>query len=102
MEKINEISPEELESQLKEGIDIEVVDVREDEEVAQGMIKNAKHIPLQEIPDAINSLDKSKHHVLVCRSGRRSMRAAEFLSENGYNVSNMTGGMLEWKGAVTK
>lgn len=37
---------------------------------------------------------------MVCRSGGRSSRACEFLINQGYNVNNMTGGMLAWQGEI--
>nr|GGG65980.1 hypothetical protein GCM10011398_06990 [Virgibacillus oceani] len=96
MPQINEILPNELQQLVKEDKNVVIVDVREDDEVAQGMIKDAKHIPLHKIPHSINNLDKDKHYVLVCRSGGRSMKAATFMDEHGFKVSNMTGGMLNW------
>lgn len=100
MEHIQEITSEELQNLLGEENDIEVIDVREDAEVEQGMIEDANHIPLGEIPDNTDSLSKDKHYVLVCRSGGRSMRAATYLNKQGYKVSNLAGGMIEWDGEV--
>ncbi|MGM9921537.1 MAG: rhodanese-like domain-containing protein, partial [Bhargavaea sp.] len=39
-----------------------------------------------------------KEYFIICRSGNRSSMACNFLGGNGYNVTNMTGGMLEWEG----
>lgn len=100
MEGINEVTPKEVEKLIEQDEDVVVVDVREDEEVAQGKITNAKHIPLEKIPHSTNELDKSSHYILVCRSGGRSMTAATYLDERGFNVSNMTGGMMNWDGEV--
>ncbi|UJL45116.1 rhodanese-like domain-containing protein [Virgibacillus sp. NKC19-16] len=100
MGHINEMEPNELENRMKKDNDLVVIDVREDEEVAQGMIEDAKHIPLAQIPESKDALDKSKHYVFVCRSGKRSMKAASFMDEQGYQVSNMVGGMLKWEGEV--
>lgn len=100
MEHIQEFTSEELQNLLGEENSIEIIDVREDEEVAQGMIEDAKHIPLQEISSHIDSLSKDKHYVLVCRSGARSMRAATYLDKHGYKVTNLAGGMLEWDGEI--
>ncbi|MFD2628944.1 rhodanese-like domain-containing protein [Oceanobacillus kapialis] len=101
MAEIKEVSPQALRERLNNKEEnLEVIDVREDEEVAQGIIPQAKHIPLQEVPDSLSELDQDKHYVMVCRSGRRSMRAATHLKEQGYDVSNMAGGMLEWEGDV--
>ncbi|MFD1068232.1 rhodanese-like domain-containing protein [Oceanobacillus locisalsi] len=99
MEDMKKYSPEEVDS-IKEKDHIQVIDVREDEEVAQGMIENALHIPLGEIQDAYTDLDKDKEYIMVCRSGRRSYNAAAFLQEQGFNAANMSGGMLEWPGEI--
>lgn len=99
MNDINEITPEEVEELIGKENDV-IIDVREDDEVAEGMIESAKHIKLENIPHSLQELDKDKHYVLVCRSGGRSMKASEFLDEHGYQVSNMTGGMRNWKGEI--
>ncbi|HLR02060.1 MAG TPA: rhodanese-like domain-containing protein [Virgibacillus sp.] len=100
MEHIKEVTQQALRDRLKNDDNIVIVDVREDEEVANGMIENAKHIPLEKIPHSIDALDKSKEYVFVCRSGGRSMTAAAFMDEHGFKVSNLKGGMSEWTGDV--
>lgn len=99
---MKEIKTEELEELLKNDESINVVDVREDEEVAQGIIPGAKHIPLGEIPDRLDELDKSQHYYMVCRSGGRSGRACHFLKEKGFSVTNVDGGMRSWTKEVEK
>ncbi|SES63191.1 Rhodanese-related sulfurtransferase [Salinibacillus kushneri] len=99
-DEIKEISPEEVEESLERN-KYTIIDVREQEEVQQGMIKGARHIPLQQIPESLDQLEKNEEYVLVCRSGRRSYNASQYLQEQGYNVRNMVGGMLNWKGEVT-
>jgi rhodanese-related sulfurtransferase len=101
MDEINIITPKELEKRLNNGDPtIQVVDVREDEEVEIGKIKEAVHIRLSEIPERMDELDASKTLVLVCRSGRRSERATQYLQSQGFQVLNMEGGMLKWQGDV--
>ena len=48
----------------------------------------------------MSELDSSKSYIFICRSGGRSGRAQEFLADEGYDVTNMVGGMLEWEGAT--
>ncbi|WP_419892792.1 rhodanese-like domain-containing protein [Oceanobacillus kimchii] len=100
MAEIKEISPEEVEKIKNENNEnnVVLVDVREDDEVAQGIIENAKHIKLGDITQEYGNLSKDKEYIMICRSGRRSYNASEFLQEQGFNVKNMSGGMLEWKG----
>lgn len=99
MAQIEEITPAETEKRMKED-HVEVIDVRENEEVAQGMIDGATHIPLGDIPEATDRLDQEKEYILVCRSGRRSLNAAKYLADKGFKAINMTGGMLKWEGKI--
>ncbi|MBU0906374.1 MAG: rhodanese-like domain-containing protein [Firmicutes bacterium] len=94
------ITPTELQSKLESGEQVNLIDVRETEEVAAGMIPGAEHIPLGSIEFKHQDLDKSKEYIMICRSGNRSGQACQFLEEEGYNVTNMSGGMLEWEGEV--
>jgi rhodanese-related sulfurtransferase len=97
---MKEITSKELEQKIAAGEKVTVVDVREDEEVSAGKVPGAKHIPLGEVPGRIDELNQDEHYYLMCRSGGRSGRAAKFLSEKGYNVTNVAGGMLDWDGEV--
>lgn len=96
MSSIKEVTPVEVEEIIANSKDTVIIDVREDEEVANGMIHDALHIPLQQIPEKITNLNKEKEYILVCRSGGRSMKAALYMEEEGFKVANMVGGMLEW------
>jgi len=95
---MKEISPRELEQQLAEGKVLNIIDVRETDEVAQGKIPGAVNIPLGLIEFRMNELDKKKEYVMVCRSGGRSGRACQFLDSYGFKTVNMSGGMLAWEG----
>lgn len=94
---IREITSEQLEQEIEKKR-YKIIDVREDEEVQQGMIPTAIHIPLGELPERLDELSKDDEYVLVCRSGARSYNASLFLADQGYNVINLKGGMLDWKG----
>ncbi|MEC0371845.1 rhodanese-like domain-containing protein [Paenibacillus chibensis] len=96
MTPIHEIDPSELRKRLMDGETPQMIDVREDEEVAQGMISGAKHIPLGQIPDRLDEIPKEGEVIMICRSGGRSMRACQFLQQHGIECTNMTGGMLRW------
>ncbi|MFS0753046.1 rhodanese-like domain-containing protein [Oceanobacillus sp. 1P07AA] len=97
---MKEITAKELAEKVKAGEKLSIIDVREDEEVAQGKIPGAKHIPLGEIPERLNEIDKTEHHYMVCRSGGRSGKACAFLKDEGYDVTNMEGGMLSLEDEV--
>ncbi|MBD1380199.1 rhodanese-like domain-containing protein [Metabacillus arenae] len=98
MVEIREISADELKEKLENGEKLELVDVRENEEVEEGMIPEAKHIRMGEIPDQLDYFNKDKEYIMICRSGRRSENVCAYLQDQGYQVRNMTGGMLEYKG----
>lgn len=101
MQNINEITSTELQNMLDQNKNVTLIDVRENEEVANGMIPTSKHIPLQQIPESLDQLNKDQEYIMICRSGRRSMNAAQYMKENGYNnVSNLADGMLGWDGEV--
>ncbi|WEG13850.1 rhodanese-like domain-containing protein [Pullulanibacillus sp. KACC 23026] len=101
MTEVKTITPQELEGRLESRDQtLQVVDVREDEEVEAGMIPEAIHIRLSEIPERMDELDRSQPLVMVCRSGGRSQRAAEYLASQGFDVYNMVGGMMNWTGEV--
>lgn len=100
-DQIELILPEQLEKRLTDDHeDLLIVDVREDDEVSSGKIAEAIHIPLGQIPDRLEELDLSKLVITVCRSGRRSETAAEYLQGQGYRVQNMIGGMMKWTGDI--
>ena len=92
------IEPEEVEARLSSGEPLDIIDVREVEEVQAGKIPTAVNIPLGLLEFRMNELDKSKEYIVVCHAGGRSARAVQFLESQGYNVTNMNGGMLEWEG----
>lgn len=93
---ISEITPKEVKTLIIEGKELSIIDVREYHEVCGGKIENAKHIPLGQIMQRFNELDKETEHIIVCRSGNRSELAAEWLQQRGLKVKNMLGGMIEW------
>ncbi|MDH4169593.1 MAG: rhodanese-like domain-containing protein [Acidimicrobiia bacterium] len=75
----------------------QLIDVREPTEVAAGTLPGAINIPLGELPQRLHELDRSRTVVLLCRSGGRSGKAAEFLVTEGFDdVVNLSGGMLAY------
>ena len=77
----------------------QILDVREDFEVAEGMIPGALHIPMGELDTRLGELVKDRPIVVVCRSGNRSARVADALNAAGYTADTMGGGMIAWQRA---
>lgn len=94
------ITTQEVNERLEKGENLNIIDVREASEVAEGMIPTAIHIPLGLLEFRIQELDKSKEYIMVCHSGGRSGQATQFLENQGFHVTNMEGGMLAWEGKV--
>ncbi|MDF0728628.1 sulfurtransferase TusA family protein [Cytobacillus sp. S13-E01] len=95
----NVASNDELEKQLETSENIVVLDVREAAEYAFNHIPNAISIPLGELEDRLNELNKEDEIFVVCRTGNRSDLAAQKLAEQGFNhVVNVVPGMSGWSG----
>jgi len=77
---------------------VPVLDVREDDEWAAGHIAGAVHIPLQELPGRLADLPDGQT-LVVCKVGGRSAQAVGYLAQQGYEVVNLAGGMLDWQAA---
>lgn len=92
--------PSDVEAKLAKKEKMMVVDVRELVEWKSGHIPEAMHIPLSELPLKKDELNKTLPCVIVCQSGGRSSVACKYLSDEGYNVINMMGGMGQWYGKV--
>lgn len=93
---VAQVPPEWLSENLGE---TQVVDVREPDEFVGvlGHIEGALSIPLGQLSEATDQLDRERPTVLVCRSGGRSARASQMLEKAGFvRVANLTGGMLRW------
>jgi adenylyltransferase/sulfurtransferase len=96
---INEITPTELKARLDANVEILVIDVRQPWELEVSTVDFTTHIEMTQIPQHINEIPKDKPIVLMCRSGVRSMKVAEFLSRSGWpseNLLNLEGGILAW------
>ncbi|AIY06587.1 Rhodanese domain protein [Planococcus sp. PAMC 21323] len=92
------MTTQEVQELLESNQSINLIDVRETDEVAAGKIPSAINIPLGSLESRISELDKSQEYIMVCRSGGRSGQATSFLENQGYKVTNMDGGMLNWNG----
>lgn len=98
----NVINNEDLEKNLETNETIVVIDVRESAEYAFNHIPNAISIPLSELENRLNELNKQDEIFVVCRTGNRSDLAAQKLTENGFtNIINVVPGMSQWNGKTT-
>ncbi len=76
---------------------VRVVDVREQEEWDAGRMAGAALVPLGDLETRLGELDPAAPTVVVCRSGRRSLVAAEYLKAIGFaRPVSLAGGILAW------
>lgn len=74
-----------------------LLDVREDDEWADGHVRGALHIPLGEVPARIDEIDPDADLYVICHSSGRSMRVLQYLMQVGYDGACVRGGMLAWR-----
>ena len=90
---IKSISPEDLQRTHN----YRVIDVREPNEVNSklGRIEDSENVPLMQLDQVSDGWDKETSYLIVCRSGKRSMKACGILIKKGFtNITNLSGGML--------
>ncbi len=83
-----------IEKYIKTENDI-LIDLRDKTVCSFGSLPEAVNIPMEEI-EKLYSLPKNKRIVLFCQKGDYSGEIAELLSDNGYNVADLTGGYRKW------
>ena len=83
--------------QLYQNSSLSVLDVREVEEFETLHLEGAQNLPLSQLADIYDRLDKDLLHYVICKSGMRSARACQFLAEQGYEVINVQGGMTAFE-----
>ncbi len=91
---INEIGVADLAPLLEAGA--RLIDVRETDEYAAGHVPGAVHVALGTVPEQVAAFRGDGPAYVICRSGARSMRACEFLEQQGIDAVNVAGGTLAW------
>jgi rhodanese-related sulfurtransferase len=93
---IPEIDVAELET-LRAAGETEVLDVREGWEYRQARVPGVIHIPLGELVARVDEVPRDRRVVVICGHGSRSLSAAEFLLQRGYEgVASVAGGTTAW------
>jgi adenylyltransferase/sulfurtransferase len=102
MKEETEITVIELREIIDKQPDLQLIDVREDNEFAEGKIEKAKLIPLGQIVGRMSEIDDAKTAYILCRAGKRSATAIQQLKNAGYQgkLVNIIGGMLAWSAKI--
>tara|TARA_B100000925_G_C21561291_1_gene283714 strand:- start:6 stop:314 length:309 start_codon:yes stop_codon:yes gene_type:complete len=96
-----EVQVLELKKMLKNN-EVVLLDVREPYEIEICNVKGSLFIPMNEIPQNIEQLDKEKRYAVMCHSGVRSLYVSNYLNSLGYSTLNVTGGIERWATDVDK
>jgi adenylyltransferase/sulfurtransferase len=99
---MSEITATELKQRIDKGDDLQIIDVREGDEVAIGTIPSTTHIPLGQIINRMSEIDPTRETVVHCKMGGRSARAIMALKQSGFagSLINLKGGITAWSNEV--
>jgi adenylyltransferase/sulfurtransferase len=95
-----DIDPVEVKAKIDRGDNFMLIDVREPHEYQICSIPTAKLIPLGQVPQRLDELDRDIEIVAHCKSGMRSAKAVDLLKKAGFRARNMKGGILAWSDKV--
>jgi adenylyltransferase/sulfurtransferase len=99
MPRVLELTPTEFRRRWpeKNAAGVVLLDVREPQELMLARVGQAIHIPMREVPQRLGELDPTTPVVVMCHSGGRSRRIAEFLAISGFEeIYNLAGGIDAW------
>lgn len=101
MSVVNEITVQELKKMRDDGVQHQLIDVREEHEADIASIQGIL-IPMGEVMDRVEEIKKDIPVIIHCRSGARSRAIVEALQTNfGYtNLYNLKGGILAWANEI--
>ena len=93
---VKNISGKELKDEIKKK-NKQLIDVRTPGEFRGNHIQGFRNMPLNELVQKANSLDKNKEVIVICQSGMRSKQATKLLKKLGFkHIVNVSGGMNAW------
>lgn len=102
MQPMPEITATELKQRIDSGDDVQIIDVREQNEFDYARIPNSTLIPLGQVVTRIADIDPNRDTVVHCKMGGRSAKAIELLKSAGFagKLTNLKGGITAWSNEV--
>lgn len=100
IDMIIDVEADELAMDIPHDDNLVIVDVRKENEFAEGHVKDAINLPLSDMTDVaqIAQLEENQNIYIHCGSGYRSLIAASILKKHGYhNIRNIVGGWAKIK-----
>ena len=97
--RVPEVAPRELHKRMTSGEDLQIVDVRTRLEFSKAHIAGAVNVPIQSLRRELRRLrlDPSKPVITICKTAHRSIPATRMLTAHGFDASQLTKGMDEWR-----
>ena len=97
-----EITATELKERLDRGDNVQVIDVREQNEYEIARLPDSKLIPLGQVVGRMSEIDPNRETIVHCKGGGRSAKAIEALKRAGFtgNLINLKGGINAWSNEV--
>ena len=99
---MKEVTIEKFHDIVKQKDDLHILDVRPKDLYDEGHVPGAVHMPLSKLEDHLAELDKNAHYYTICHDGVGSKKAAEILTNNGYQVTNVEKGVPDYPGKLEK
>lgn len=98
---MKEVTVTELKALREQKSDFQLIDVREPHEYEICNL-GGDLIPLSQIPESLDRIDRNRQVIIHCRSGARSGQAVRWLEENHHlnNLYNLKGGILAWSDQI--
>ena len=90
-----DVTPERV-AELRDGGEIQLIDVREPYEWEAGRVEGARHVELERVASQAPTIDRERPVVFYCRLGARSGMAANAFRRAGYDAYSMDGGLEAW------
>ena len=92
----DDVEPAALAERMRRGETVVLLDIREPWEVSLARIDGSQLLPMNELPTAVEKLDKDQAVVLYCHHGVRSSMASDWLRFQGFRAQSLAGGIDRW------
>ncbi|WP_129116723.1 rhodanese-like domain-containing protein [Halegenticoccus tardaugens] len=100
---VEELSPETVCKRIERGETFDLIDIRDDEDYAEGHLPSADHLTIEELENIVVDRDWADEVVIYCYIGQTSVQAARLVEKYGdsESVASMAGGYNAWKSVDT-
>lgn len=94
---MKKVKRDEIEQKIENDEKVNLIDVREADELEEKKMKEAKHIPIGDIADRLDEFNQDETYHIICERGNRSGDVVEYLENKGYDAVNVVDGMTNWE-----